>query len=85
LQARNFGEKIDETMSSVRSATHNIDLTAQQLHAAVTKAMTPDSGGRDAGDNIRETLSNVNAATANMLEDTEALNPSSSREGLKIG
>jgi phospholipid/cholesterol/gamma-HCH transport system substrate-binding protein len=73
LQVRNFGEKADATITSVHSAAQNIDITAQELHAAVAKAMMPDSAGRDAGDNIRETLSNVNSATANMVEDTEAL------------
>ena len=73
LQSRNFGAKIDQTMESVHSAAHNIDVTTQQLRGTVAKALAPDDHGRDAGDNIRETLSNVNDATANITEDTEAL------------
>lgn len=73
LQSRNFGAKIDQTMESVHSAAHNIDLTTQQLQGTIAKALAPDARGRDAGDNIRETLSNVNDATANVTEDTEAL------------
>ena len=64
LQSRNFGEKIDQTMESVHSAAHNIDVTTQQLQETIAKALAPDAQGRDAGDNIRETLSNVNEATA---------------------
>ncbi len=73
FQSRNFGAKIDQTMESVHSAAHNIDVTTQQLQGTIAKALAPDAHGRDAGDNIRETLSNVNDATANVTEDTEAL------------
>jgi phospholipid/cholesterol/gamma-HCH transport system substrate-binding protein len=73
LQSRNFGAKIDQTMDTVHSAAHNIDVTTQQLQTAVAKALAPDAHGKDAGDNIRETLSSVNEATANMADDTEAL------------
>src|SRR6202030_1443490 len=73
LQSRNFGAKVDQTMESVHSAAHNIDVTTQQLQGTIAKAFAPDAHGRDAGDNIRETLTNVNEATANMADDTEAL------------
>jgi phospholipid/cholesterol/gamma-HCH transport system substrate-binding protein len=73
LQSRNFGAKIDQTMETVHSAAHNIDLTTQQLQGTIAKALAPDADGRDAGDNIRETLTSVNEATANMADDTEAL------------
>jgi phospholipid/cholesterol/gamma-HCH transport system substrate-binding protein len=73
LQSRHFGEKLDQTIDSVHSAAHNIDITTQQLHGTISKALAPDAQGRDAGDNIRETLSNANDATANLAEDTEAL------------
>jgi phospholipid/cholesterol/gamma-HCH transport system substrate-binding protein len=73
LQSRNFGAKIDQTMESVNSAAHRIDITTQQLQGTIGKALAPDARGRDAGDNIRETLSHVNDATANITEDTEAL------------
>jgi phospholipid/cholesterol/gamma-HCH transport system substrate-binding protein len=73
IQSRNFGAKIDQTMESVHSAAHNIDITTQQLQGTIAKALAPDARGRDAGDNIRETLANVNDATTNVAEDTEAL------------
>jgi len=73
LQSRNFGLKIDQTMETVHSAAHNIDVTTQQLQGTIAKALAPDAHGRDAGDNIRETLSNVSDATANLTEDSEAL------------
>jgi phospholipid/cholesterol/gamma-HCH transport system substrate-binding protein len=73
LESRNFGLKIDQTMETVHSAAHNIDITTEQLPGTIAKALAPDARGRDAGDNIRETLSNVNDATANITEDSEAL------------
>lgn len=73
LQSRNFGEKLDQTMENVHSASHNIDATTQQIRETLAKAFAPDAQGRDAGDNIRQTLSNANEATANIAEDTEAL------------
>jgi phospholipid/cholesterol/gamma-HCH transport system substrate-binding protein len=73
LQSRQFGEKLDQTLDSVHSAAHNIDLTTQQVQGTIAKALAPDASGKDAGDNIRESLSNVNDATGSMAEDTEAL------------
>lgn len=73
VQSRNFGEKLDQTMENVHSATHNIDTTAQRLQETIAKALAPDAQGREAGDNIRETLSNVHEASGNMADDTEAL------------
>ena len=73
IQSRNLGEKLDKTMQNAQSATHNIDLTTQQLHETITKAFATDTHGVDAGDNIRQSLSNLNQATGNMTEDTEAL------------
>jgi phospholipid/cholesterol/gamma-HCH transport system substrate-binding protein len=73
LQSRNFGEKLDESMENVHSATHNIDETTRQLRETLARALAPDAQGRDAADNIRQTLSNVNDATANIADDTEAL------------
>ncbi len=73
VQSRKFGEKLDQTMENVHSATRNIDETTQQLHDNIAKALAPDAQGREAGDNIRETLSNVNEASGNMADDTEAL------------
>src|SRR5271166_4736636 len=73
IQSRKLGEKLDQTMDSAHNAAHNIDLTTQQLHDTIAKAVAPDASGKDAGDNIRETLSNVNNATGNKADDSEAL------------
>jgi phospholipid/cholesterol/gamma-HCH transport system substrate-binding protein len=73
LQSRGLGQKVDDTMSSVRSAARNIDTTSQQIRDTVTEAVAPDDEGVPAGDNIRQTLSNLNQATGNMAADTEAL------------
>jgi len=73
LRSRNFGEKADQTMSSVQDAVHNFDASSQELHQTITTALGTDANGVDAGSNIRQSLSNLNVATGNMAEDTEAL------------
>jgi phospholipid/cholesterol/gamma-HCH transport system substrate-binding protein len=73
IQSRNFPQKIDSTMASVKSAASNIDASAQQLHQTITEFAGPDEQGVTAGVNIRQSLSNANAATSNMADETEAL------------
>jgi phospholipid/cholesterol/gamma-HCH transport system substrate-binding protein len=73
VQSRQFPRKIDETMAVVKSATANLDATAQQVRKTVAEASVPDENGATPGVNIRESLSNANTATANMADGTEAL------------
>ncbi len=73
LRSREVTGKVDETISSARDATANIDESAKQIHQTIAKATAPDEQGVDAGTNVRESLSNVNTASANMADDTEAL------------
>ena len=73
LQTRNLTQKIDDTMTSARSAAAQLDSTAKQLNQTITEATGPDSSGETAGANLRDSLSNANAATANLADDTEAL------------
>ncbi len=73
VQSRHFPAKIDETMTSVKSAASNLDASTQQIRQTIGEASAPDQNGVTAGVNIRESLSNVNSATTNVADDTEAL------------
>jgi phospholipid/cholesterol/gamma-HCH transport system substrate-binding protein len=73
VQQRQFPQKLDDTMTQVRSASTHANETIEQVHQTVAQALGPDAYGVTAGQNISESLSNVNAATGNMAEDMEAL------------
>ena len=73
VQQRQLPQKLDDTMTQIRSASTRADATIQQVQQSLTKALGPDANGVTAGQNISEALTNVNAATGNMAEDTEAL------------
>lgn len=73
VQQRQLPQKLDDTMTQIRSASAQANVTIQQVHQSLTQALGPDANGVTAGQNISQTLSNVNAATGNMAEDTEAL------------
>jgi phospholipid/cholesterol/gamma-HCH transport system substrate-binding protein len=73
VQQRQFPQKLDDTMTQIRSASTRADATIQQVQQSLTQALGPDANGVTAGQNISEALTNVNAATGNMAEDTEAL------------
>jgi len=73
VQQRQLPQKLDDTMTQIRSASTRADTTIQQVQQSLTQALGPDANGVTAGQNISEALSNVNAATGNMAEDTEAL------------
>ena len=73
IASRNFPQKVDETMASVKSAASNLDASAQQIHQTIAEVVGPDEQGVTAGVNIREALSSANDATANMADETEAL------------
>jgi phospholipid/cholesterol/gamma-HCH transport system substrate-binding protein len=73
VQQRQLPQKLDDTMTQIRSASTRADATIQQVQQSLTQALGPDANGVTAGQNINEALSNVNAATGNMAEDTEAL------------
>ena len=73
VQRRDLPQKLDDTMTQIRSASTRADATIQQVQQSLTQALGPDANGVTAGQNISESLSNVNVATGNMAEDTEAL------------
>ena len=73
VQQRDLPQKLDDTMTQIRSASTQADVTIQQVQQSLTQALGPDANGVTAGQNISSALTNVNAATGNMAEDTEAL------------
>jgi phospholipid/cholesterol/gamma-HCH transport system substrate-binding protein len=73
IQSRQFPQRIDQTMNSVKDATDNVDHTTVQIRRSLESALGPDSRGIDAAQNINEAVSNLNIATGNMSDDTEAL------------
>jgi phospholipid/cholesterol/gamma-HCH transport system substrate-binding protein len=73
VQQRQLPEKLDDTMTQIRSASTRADATIQQVQQSLNQALGPDVNGVTAGQNVSEALSNVNVATGNMAEDTEAL------------
>jgi len=73
VQQRQLPQKLDDTITQIRSASTQANATIDQVHQSLTQALGPDANGVTAGQNISEALSNVNAATGNMAEDTEAL------------
>ncbi|QEE28903.1 MCE family protein [Terriglobus albidus] len=73
VQQRQLPQKLDDTLTQVRSATAEASTTVQQVHKTLDQALGPDTNGITAGQNISQTLTNINVATSNMAEDTEAL------------
>jgi phospholipid/cholesterol/gamma-HCH transport system substrate-binding protein len=73
VQQRQLPQKLDDTMTQIRSASTRANETIGQVQQSLTQALGPDANGVTGGENISESLSNVNAATGNMAEDTEAL------------
>src|ERR1700733_5949577 len=73
VQQRQLPQKLDDTVTQIRSASTQANATIEQVHQSLTQALGPDPHGVTAGQNISQALSNVNSATGNMAEDTEAL------------
>jgi phospholipid/cholesterol/gamma-HCH transport system substrate-binding protein len=73
LDKRQLAQKLDDTMTQIRSASTQANITLQELHQSLNQALGPDTNGVSAGQNISQTLANLNAASGNMAEDTEAL------------
>jgi phospholipid/cholesterol/gamma-HCH transport system substrate-binding protein len=73
VQSRKLVGKIDETLTSANSATHNLDQTSQQINSTLKSAFAQNQFGEDAGTNLQQSLTNINQATGNLADDTEAL------------
>jgi len=73
VQTRQLVPKIDDTLSSAKSATQNLDQTSQQINTTLKSAFAEDQYGEDAGGNLQQSLTNLNQASGNLTDDTEAL------------
>ena len=73
IQQRQLPQKLDDTLTQVKSASTQANATIEQVHQSLAQALGPDANGVSAGQNISQSLGNVNVATSNMAEDTEAL------------
>jgi phospholipid/cholesterol/gamma-HCH transport system substrate-binding protein len=73
VQQRQLPQKLDDTMTQIRSASTRANATIGQVQQSLTQALGPDANGVTGGQNISQSLTNVNVATGNMAEDTEAL------------
>ena len=73
VQSRQLVGKMDDTLTSAKSATRNLDQSTRQINTTLESAFAQNQYGEDAGANIRQSLTNVNQATGNLADDTEAL------------
>jgi phospholipid/cholesterol/gamma-HCH transport system substrate-binding protein len=73
VQSRQLVPKMDDTLTSAKAATQNLDLTTQQINTTLKSAFAEDQYGEDAGANLQQSLTNLNQASGNLTEDTEAL------------
>jgi phospholipid/cholesterol/gamma-HCH transport system substrate-binding protein len=73
VQSRQLVGKIDDTLTTAKSATQNLDQTSQQINATLTSALAENQYGEDAGTNLQQSFTNINQATGNLADDTEAL------------
>jgi phospholipid/cholesterol/gamma-HCH transport system substrate-binding protein len=73
VQARQLVPKMDDTLTSAKAATQNLDQTSEQINTTLKSAFAQDQYGEDAGTNLQQSLTNINQATGNLTDDTEAL------------
>ncbi len=73
FKGRNLPDKVDESVTLVKSTASNLNETSRTLKNVLASAMEPDKNGVDGATNIRESISNLNMASANMVDNSEAL------------
>src|SRR5580692_4624921 len=73
VQNRQLVPKIDDTLTSAKAATQNLNQTSEQLNTTLKSAFAQDQYGEDAGTNLQQSLTNLNQASGNLTDDTEAL------------
>lgn len=73
VQSRQLVPKIDDTLTSAKAATQNLDQTSEQINTTLKSAFGQDQYGEDAGTNLQQSLTNLNQASGNLTDDTEAL------------
>ena len=73
VQSRQLVPKMDDTLTSAKAATQNLDQTTEQINTTLKSAFAQDQFGQDAGTNLQQSLANLNQASGNLADDTEAL------------
>jgi phospholipid/cholesterol/gamma-HCH transport system substrate-binding protein len=73
VQSRQLVPKMDDTLTSAKAATQNLDQTTEQINTTLKSAFAQDQYGEDAGTNLQQSLTNLNYASGNLTDDTEAL------------
>ncbi len=73
VQTRQLIPKMDETLTSAKAATQNLNQTSEQINTTLKSAFAQDQYGEDAGTNLQQSLTNLNQASGNLTDDTEAL------------
>jgi phospholipid/cholesterol/gamma-HCH transport system substrate-binding protein len=73
VQTRQLVPKIDDTLTSAKAVTQNLDQTTEQINTTLKSAFAEDQYGEDAGTNLQQSLTNLNQASGNLTDDTEAL------------
>src|SRR3984957_1656290 len=73
VQTRQLVPKVDDTLTSAKAVTQNLDQTTQQINTTLKSAFAEDQYGEDAGTNLQQSLTNLNQASGNLTDDTEAL------------
>jgi phospholipid/cholesterol/gamma-HCH transport system substrate-binding protein len=73
VQARQLVPKMDDTLTSAKAATQNLDQTTEQINTTLKSGFAQDQYGEDAGTNLQQSLTNLNQASGNLTDDTEAL------------
>ena len=73
VQTRQLVPKIDDTLTSAKAVTQNLDQTTEQINTTLKSAFAEDQYGEDAGTNLQQSLTNLNQASGNLTDDTEAM------------
>ena len=73
VQTRQLIPKMDDTLTSAKAATQNLNQTSEQINTTLKSAFAQDQYGEDAGTNLQQSLTNLNQASGNLTDDTEAL------------
>ncbi len=73
VQTRQLVPKMDDTLTSAKAATQNLNQTSEQINTTLKSAFAQDQYGEDAGTNLQQSLTNLNQASGNLTDDTEAL------------
>ena len=62
VKTRQLIPKMDETLTSAKAATQNLNQTSEQINTTLKSAFAQDQYGEDAGTNLQQSLTNLNQA-----------------------